>query len=189
MDSFKPKCHQRDVRFNSYDVRTSPCCVAEKSFSPCFLVIVSPCSFSVQREDREVEKTELLLIDRHLPRPREVLKESAGAELGIVIKHPKSHQILFPSRTLLSFKLSELQSGFMFTLTSQPVCSSTIIVIICGHPEFYESTSYLYKDQDQIAWRKVSKEVAENICLLLDSTCKHSPHRSEVGSENKRLKK
>lgn len=123
MDNFKPKCHQRDVRFNSYDVRTSPCCVAEKSFSPCFLVIVSPCSFSVQREDREVEKTELLLIDRHLPRPREVLKESAGAELGIVIKHPKSHQILFPSRTLSNFQNSkvDLCSLLLLSLSAHPL--------------------------------------------------------------------
>ncbi len=35
------------------------------------------------------------------------------------------------------------------------------IVAVCGHPNLYDTISYLYRDwtKKEIAWRKVSKEV------------------------------
>ncbi len=43
-----------------------------------------------------------------------------------------------------------------------------LIVVVCGYPELYDTTSYFYKNRNKkdLAWKKVSEEVGQSGKLL-----------------------
>ncbi len=43
-----------------------------------------------------------------------------------------------------------------------------LILVVCGYPELYDTTSYFYKNRNKkdLAWKKVSEEVGQSGKLL-----------------------
>ncbi len=40
-----------------------------------------------------------------------------------------------------------------------------LIVVVCGYPELYDTTSYFYKNRNKkdLAWKKMSEEVGQSV--------------------------
>ncbi len=47
---------------------------------------------------------------------------------------------------------------------SKTTMEDKLIVVVCGYPELYDTTSYFYKNRNKkdLAWNKVSEEVVKN---------------------------
>ncbi len=48
---------------------------------------------------------------------------------------------------------------------SQTTMEDKLIVVVCGYPELYDTTSYFYKNRNKkdLAWKKVSEEVGQSV--------------------------
>ncbi len=66
---------------------------------------------------------------------------------------------------------------------SEKTMEDKLIVVICGYPELYDTTSYFYKNRNKndLAWKKVSEEVGQSVANF---TCEWSKQTQNVQVSN-----
>ncbi len=61
-----------------------------------------------------------------------------------------------------------------------------LIVVVCGYPELYDTTSYFYKNRNKkdLAWNKMSEEVGQSVVNLTHEWTEFDARMNRISRAN-----
>ncbi len=65
-----------------------------------------------------------------------------------------------------------------------------LIVVVCGYPELYDTTSYFYKNRNKkdLAWNKMSEEVRQSVVNLTHEWTEFHVRMKQISCANEASK-